>query len=95
MDDAKRSSRKATVLITLLIILQFLIKNNIDKLVDMYTAVQILLETPIYDTKLPMNVVIVFKELRSFVNFEKVSPSYLLNLLFPHHDFEEIFGEIY
>ena len=42
---------------------------------------------------MPMNVVLVFKELRSFLNFEKVSPSYLLNLMFPDRDFEKMFGE--
>ena len=59
----------------------------------MYIALQILLETPIYDTKMPANVVIVFTELRSFLNFEKVSPSYLLKVMFPNKDFMEIFGE--
>lgn len=93
VDNAKSNSIKAIVLIILLIVLQFLIRQNIDKLIDMYTAVQILLETQIYDTKMPINVVLVFKELRSFLNFEKVSPSYLLNLIFPHRDFNKMFGQ--
>ena len=83
----------ATVVIMIsLMILQYLLKKSIEKIKNLFLAIQIVQALTFIPIFFPVNVSLVLRHVRSFVKFELISPKVLLGYVVSQEKLDSIFG---
>ena len=85
-EEAKESADQVGWFCIAQLVIQPLLKSGLDSLWSMYFTLQLVKIVPLFDIYIPAIMEIYWQEIRGLIDFDRLTPDYLINTFLPGYD---------
>lgn len=85
-ESAASTSANLGFMLIVQLVLQPILKGGLDSLWSMFYTLQMMKVIPLFNIYIPATLEMYLNEIRGLLDFDKMSPDYLVSLIYPGYD---------